>query len=62
MSATLTRTQRERLTWLAENPARYMVAYGAQAKTAYALLGAGLVERREGGKFYITDAGKAAIR
>lgn len=56
----LTKTQREYLAWMAESPTvRYMVAYGKQVKSVYALLDAGMIQR-DGGKFYITEAGKDA--
>jgi hypothetical protein len=51
----LTKTQCKYLTWLAEDPSRYMVAYGKQTKSVYALLDAGLIERRDGGRFYLTE-------
>lgn len=58
----LTKTQRGPLAWLAENPARYLVCYGHQTKTVYALLDAGLIQRdpAEFQNFILTDKGREA--
>ena len=56
----LTKTQREKLQWLAAEPKRYLICYGHQTKTVYALMNAGLVQRNpnEFQNFILTDAGR----